>query len=253
MNRSRTAAVAFVSTLALGSFALAEVPRRSPMTPPTHPVPPSKRAHVDKATAKWEALQAKYAAHPTKKIKKVKKAQAQRVAHATAKQARASPRRPADAPTSRRRRRVSRTASVSTLVAETPARPITGVSLRLWQPPPAYVVGDGCSSCERRSHPRRRTSPETWPRPAWRDERDGLRTRGSLTTVGQYSRLCMRRMTWSGTRFLYFRGPLLMKLIGQKSTVPRYSLMLVARFRSGLSGHRSGSSTGELLKQRDQA
>ncbi len=84
MNRFRTTAVAFVSTLALGSFAAAGVP--TAFADDTTDAPcATQQAHVDKATAKWEALQAKYAAHPTKKVKKAKKAQAQRVAHATAK------------------------------------------------------------------------------------------------------------------------------------------------------------------------
>ena len=40
------------------------------------------KAHVDKATAKLDALAAHFAAHPTKKNKRAEKAQAQRVAHA---------------------------------------------------------------------------------------------------------------------------------------------------------------------------
>lgn len=82
MTRIRTTAVAFVSTLALGSLAATAAP--SAFADEPEPCA-TQQAHVDKATAKWEALQAKFAAHPTKKVKKAKKAQAQRVAHATAK------------------------------------------------------------------------------------------------------------------------------------------------------------------------
>ncbi len=86
MNRFRTTAVAFVSTLALGSFAVAGVPAAfADDDDATDTTCATQQAHVDKATAKWEALQAKYAAHPTTKVKKAKKAQAQRVAHATAR------------------------------------------------------------------------------------------------------------------------------------------------------------------------
>jgi hypothetical protein len=84
MNGFRTTAVAFVSTLALGSFAIG-VPAAFADDEPTDVPCATQQVHVDKATAKWEALQAKYAAHPTKKVKKAKKAQAQRVAHATAR------------------------------------------------------------------------------------------------------------------------------------------------------------------------
>jgi hypothetical protein len=82
MNRFRTTAVAFVSTLALGSFAAAGV--STAYADDASDVPcATQQAHVDKATAKLAALTAKYAAHPTKKVKKAKKAQVQRLAHAT--------------------------------------------------------------------------------------------------------------------------------------------------------------------------
>ena len=84
MTRFRTTAVAFVSTVALSSVALCGVPTAS-ADETTDTACVTQQAHVDKATAKWEQLQAKYAAHPSKKVKKAKKAQAQRVAHATAK------------------------------------------------------------------------------------------------------------------------------------------------------------------------
>jgi len=84
MTRPRTAAAAFIATLALGAAAVTT--GSTAFADDTTDAPcATQQAHVDKATAKWEALQAKYAAHPTKKVKKAKKAQAQRVAHKTAK------------------------------------------------------------------------------------------------------------------------------------------------------------------------
>jgi hypothetical protein len=84
MTRTRTTAAAFIATLAFGAAAVATGP--TAFADDTTDAPcATQQAHVDKATAKWEALQAKYAAHPTKKVKKAKKAQAQRVAHQTAK------------------------------------------------------------------------------------------------------------------------------------------------------------------------
>jgi hypothetical protein len=85
MTRTRTTAAAFIATLAFGAAAVATGP--TAFADDTTDAPcATQQAHVDKATAKWEALQAKYAAHPTKKVKKVKKAKkAQRVAHKTAK------------------------------------------------------------------------------------------------------------------------------------------------------------------------
>ena len=80
MNRLRTTAVAVVSTLALGSVAAVAVPNAFA---DGKPAPCSQQqAHVDKATAKLDALAAVFAAHPTKKNKRAEKAQAQRVAHA---------------------------------------------------------------------------------------------------------------------------------------------------------------------------
>jgi hypothetical protein len=83
MNRLRTTAVAFVSTLALGSFGAAAVP--AAFADATDAPCATQQAHVDKATAKLAALTAKYAAHPLKKNHKAKKAQVQRVAHATSR------------------------------------------------------------------------------------------------------------------------------------------------------------------------
>jgi hypothetical protein len=84
MIRLRTTAVAFVSTLALGSFGAAAVPTAFADHATDAPCA-TQQAHVDKATAKLAALTAKYAAHPTKKNQKAKKAQVQRVAHATSR------------------------------------------------------------------------------------------------------------------------------------------------------------------------
>jgi hypothetical protein len=83
MNRIRTTAVVFVSSLALGSFAAAGAP--SAYAGKSDVPCATQQAQLDKATAKLDALTAKFAAHPTKKVKKAKKAQAQRVAHATAR------------------------------------------------------------------------------------------------------------------------------------------------------------------------
>lgn len=81
MTRLRITAVAFVSTLALGSVSATAVPTAFADDVPCT----TQQAHVDKATAKLAALTAKYAAHATKKNQKAKKAQVQRVAHATAR------------------------------------------------------------------------------------------------------------------------------------------------------------------------
>lgn len=81
MSRTRTTAVALVSTLALGSFAAATVP--TAFAHGGKPAPcDTQRAQVDKATAKLDALAIHFAAHPTKKNQRKEKAQAQRVAHA---------------------------------------------------------------------------------------------------------------------------------------------------------------------------
>ena len=82
MPRFRTAAVAIVSTVALGSFAAAATPSAFA----DKPAPcATQQAQVDKATAQLAALTAKFAAHPTQKNLKAKKAQAKRLAHATAR------------------------------------------------------------------------------------------------------------------------------------------------------------------------
>ena len=83
VSRFRTTTVAVVSTVALGglvapaAIANAAAPDQAPCA--------RQQTQADKATAKLDALTAKFAAHPTKKAKLAKKAQAQRVAHATAR------------------------------------------------------------------------------------------------------------------------------------------------------------------------
>jgi hypothetical protein len=81
MNRFRSTAVALVSTLALGSVGAVAVP--TAFAHGRKPAPCSiQKAHVDKATAKLDALATNFAAHPTKKNQRAEKAQAQRLAHA---------------------------------------------------------------------------------------------------------------------------------------------------------------------------
>jgi hypothetical protein len=80
MTRIRTTAVALVSTLALGSFAAATVPTAFAHGKPAPCA--TQQAHVDKATAKLDALAAHFAAHPTRKNQRDEKAQAKRLAHA---------------------------------------------------------------------------------------------------------------------------------------------------------------------------
>jgi hypothetical protein len=80
MIRFRTTAVALVSTVALGSVAAVTVPTAFAGGKPAPCA--QQQTHVDKATAKLDALAAHFAAHPTKKNKRAEKAQAQRVAHA---------------------------------------------------------------------------------------------------------------------------------------------------------------------------
>jgi hypothetical protein len=83
MNRFRATAVAVVSTVALGSLTAATVPTAFAGG---RPAPCSlQQAHVDKATAKVDALAAVFAAHPTRKNKRAEKAQVQRLAHAVSR------------------------------------------------------------------------------------------------------------------------------------------------------------------------
>jgi hypothetical protein len=82
MIRSRTTAAALASTLVLGAFAAGTVPTAFAHGGGQSAPCSKQQAHVDKATAKLDALAAHFAAHPTKKNKRAEKAQAQRVAHA---------------------------------------------------------------------------------------------------------------------------------------------------------------------------
>jgi hypothetical protein len=82
MTTLRTTVAAAAATLVLGSFAVAGVTTANA----DEAAPCAKQqAQLDKATAKYDALQQKFAEHPTKKNKKAKKAQVQRVAHAQAR------------------------------------------------------------------------------------------------------------------------------------------------------------------------
>ncbi len=80
MSRIRTAAVAIVSTVAIGGLSTVAAPQALAAKPAPCA---QQQAQVAKAQAKLDALTAKYAAHHTKKVQKAKKAQAQRVAQAT--------------------------------------------------------------------------------------------------------------------------------------------------------------------------
>lgn len=81
MNRTRTTAAALASAFAFSALSLAAVP--TAVADDAAPQPCSQQqTQLDKAQAKYDALQQKYAEHPTKKNQKAKKAQAQRVAHA---------------------------------------------------------------------------------------------------------------------------------------------------------------------------
>jgi hypothetical protein len=83
MNRVRITAVAFVSTLALGSLAYAAP---AAFADDSAPAPcATQAAQVTKAQAKLDALTAKFAAHPNQKNLKAKKAQVQRLARATSR------------------------------------------------------------------------------------------------------------------------------------------------------------------------
>jgi hypothetical protein len=84
MNPVRTSVAAIASTLVLGALAVTGVATANADDGSTEPCA-KQQAQVDRATAKYDALQAKFAAHPTKKNQKAKKAQAQRVAHAQAR------------------------------------------------------------------------------------------------------------------------------------------------------------------------
>ena len=80
MNTVRSTAVAFVATLALGGLTATAAPANADR--PSDEPCAQQQAKVDKATAKLEALTAKWEANPTQANRKAKKAQTQRVAKA---------------------------------------------------------------------------------------------------------------------------------------------------------------------------
>ena len=84
MSRTRTAAAAVFSTLAFSALALTAVPVAQADDAGTDPCA-TQQTQLDRASAKYDALQAKYAEHPTQKNLKAKKAQKQRVARAQAR------------------------------------------------------------------------------------------------------------------------------------------------------------------------
>jgi hypothetical protein len=79
----RAIALPIVSIFALGALTAGPAVADDSTTP-TDPCA-KQQTQVDRASAKYAALQSKYAEHPSKKNKKAKKAQAQRVAHAQAR------------------------------------------------------------------------------------------------------------------------------------------------------------------------
>lgn len=77
MTRIRTTSVAFVATLALGSFASAG--SAAAFADGAAPAPcATQLAQYDRASATFDTLAATFAAHPTMKNLKAKKAQVQR-------------------------------------------------------------------------------------------------------------------------------------------------------------------------------
>ncbi len=82
MTSVRTTVAAVASTLVLGALAVTGISTASA----DESAPCAKQqSQLDRASAKYDALQQKFAEHPSKKTKKAKKAQAQRVAHAQAR------------------------------------------------------------------------------------------------------------------------------------------------------------------------
>lgn len=77
----RAIALPIVSLFALGALSMPPAVADDEAPAPTEPCA-KQQAQYDKASAKYAALQAKFAEHPSKKNKAAKKAQAQRVAHA---------------------------------------------------------------------------------------------------------------------------------------------------------------------------
>ncbi|WP_028638538.1 hypothetical protein [Nocardioides sp. URHA0032] len=79
MSKIRLTAAALTSVLALGTTAAPAVADDAAGSCD------QQQAQVDRAQAKYDALQQKFAEHPTHKGQKAKKAQAQRVARAQAR------------------------------------------------------------------------------------------------------------------------------------------------------------------------
>lgn len=84
MTRTRTTAAAIFSALTFSALALTAVPAAQADDTTTDPCA-AQQTQLDRASAKYDDLQAKYAAHPTQKNLKAKKAQKQRVARAQAR------------------------------------------------------------------------------------------------------------------------------------------------------------------------
>ena len=84
MSRTRTTAAAVFSALTFSALALTAVPAAHADDASTDPCA-SQQTQLDRASAKYDDLQAKYAEHPTQKNLKAKKAQKQRVARAQAR------------------------------------------------------------------------------------------------------------------------------------------------------------------------
>jgi hypothetical protein len=85
MTRTRTTAAAVFSAFALSTLALTAVPAAQADDAGTTDPCATQQAQLDRASAKYDALQAKFAAHPTTKNKKAKKAQVKRVEKAQAR------------------------------------------------------------------------------------------------------------------------------------------------------------------------
>ncbi|GAA1151454.1 hypothetical protein [Nocardioides aquiterrae] len=85
MSRTRTTAAGVFSAFAFSALALTAVPAAHADDASTTDPCASQQTQLDRASAKYDALQAKYAEHPSKKNQKAKKAQAQRVERAQAR------------------------------------------------------------------------------------------------------------------------------------------------------------------------
>ncbi|HEU5038015.1 MAG TPA: hypothetical protein VFT70_13495 [Nocardioides sp.] len=88
MTKTRTTTAAVVSAFALSLAALSVAPAAvadGADDGASNAPCARQQAQLDRAQAKYDQLQEKFAEHPTQKNKKAKKAQAQRVAHAQAR------------------------------------------------------------------------------------------------------------------------------------------------------------------------